>query len=82
MFNVGLAGVHPYAKWLFTWLSLVMSFMVSYLVLSFFFNEMSWVRSGTELSQFVRIFLPTFIDNENFRQQYLPENVAFRKCYY
>ena len=25
-----------------------------------FFHEMSWMRSGTELSQFLRIFLPTF----------------------
>ena len=24
-------------------------------------NEMSWMRSGTELRQFLRIFLPTFI---------------------
>ena len=47
--------------WLFTWLSLVMSFMVSYFALSFIFShEMSSVRSGTELSQFLRIFPPTF----------------------
>ena len=25
----------------------------------FFSHEMSWMRSGTELSQFLRIFLPT-----------------------
>ena len=36
MFNVWLAGDHLYWKWLFTWLSLVMSLMVSYFVLSFF----------------------------------------------
>ena len=36
MFNVRLAGDHLYGKWLFTWLSLVMFFMVSYFVLSFF----------------------------------------------
>ena len=43
---------------LFTWLTLVMSLMVSYFVLSFS-HEMSWVRSGTELSQHLRVFLPT-----------------------
>ena len=35
MFNVRLAGGHLYGKQLFTWLSLVVSFMASY-VLSFF----------------------------------------------
>ena len=34
MFNVRLADDHLYGKWLFTWLSLVMSLMVSYFVLS------------------------------------------------
>ena len=33
MFNVRLAGDHMYEKWLFTWLWLVMSLMVSYFVL-------------------------------------------------
>ena len=59
MFNVWVAGDHLYGKWLFTRLSLVMSLMVSYFVL-FFFHEMSWMRPGTELSQFLRMFLPTF----------------------
>ena len=36
MFNVRLAGDHLYGKLLFTWLSLVMSLMVSYFVQSFF----------------------------------------------
>ena len=36
MFNVRLAGEHLYGKWLFTWLSLVVSLMVTYFVLSFF----------------------------------------------
>ena len=36
MFNVRLAGNLLYGKWLFTWLSLLMSLMVSYLFLSFF----------------------------------------------
>ena len=35
MFNVRLAGGHLYGKQLFTWLSLVVSFMTSF-VLSFF----------------------------------------------
>ena len=35
MFNVRLAGSHLYGKQLFTWLSLVVSFMASF-VLSFF----------------------------------------------
>ena len=36
MFNVRLAEDHMYGNWLFTSLSLVMSLMVSYFVLSFF----------------------------------------------
>ena len=48
MFNVRLAGDHLYGKRLFTWLSLVMSLP--------FTHEMSWMRSGTKLSQFLRIF--------------------------
>ena len=59
MFKVRLAGDHLYRKWLFTRLSLVISLMVSYFVLSFSY-ELSWMGSGTELSQFLRIFLPTF----------------------
>ena len=57
-FNVRLAVDHLYGKWLFTWLVVVMSMMVSYFVLPFS-HEMSWIRSGTELSQFLRIFIPT-----------------------
>ena len=36
MFNVRLVSEHLYGKWLFTWLSPVVSVMVSYFVLSFF----------------------------------------------
>ena len=36
MFNVWLAGDHLNGKCQFTWLSLVMSLMMSYFVLSFF----------------------------------------------
>ena len=55
MFNVRLAGDHLCGKWLFTWLSLVKSLMVCYFVLSFS-HKMSWMRSGTDLSPFLRIF--------------------------
>ena len=55
--NVRLANDHQYEKLMITWLSLVMSLMV-YFVLSFS-HEMSWIRSRTELSQFLRVFLPT-----------------------
>ena len=34
--------------------------IASYFVLSFFFLEVSWMRCGTELRQFLRTFLPTF----------------------
>ena len=53
MLNVRLVDDHQYGKLLFTWLSLVMSFS----------HEMSWMRSGTKLSQFLRVFLPTFIED-------------------
>ena len=36
---------------------------VSYFVLSLLL-KMYWMRSGTEFSQFLRIFLPTLQDNE------------------
>ena len=54
MFNVRLAGDHLYGKMLFTWLSLVMSLMRSFCAVFFFSHEMSWMRSLTELSQFLR----------------------------
>ena len=41
MFNVRLAGDHLYWKSLFTWLSLLMSLMVSNFVLSFFLQDVS-----------------------------------------
>ena len=34
MFIIRLAGDHLYGKWLFTWLSLVMTLIASYYVLS------------------------------------------------
>ena len=58
MLNVRLAGDHQYGKLLFTWLLLVMSLMASCLLS--FCPEMSWMRSGTKLSQFLGVFLPSY----------------------
>ena len=58
--NVRLACDHLYEKYLFTWLSLVMSLMVSFDVV-LFPPEMSWMKFGTYLSQFLMVFLPTFL---------------------
>ena len=61
MFNVMLSGNNLYGKWLFTWLSLAVSLMVSYFVLSFS-HEMSWMRPGTEWSQ-SKMFIDELITN-------------------
>ena len=59
MFNVRLACDHLYGKWMFTWLSLVMSLMVSYFVLSFFPRDL--LDEIWDLTESVlRLFLPTF----------------------
>ena len=55
MSNVRLADDHLDGKWMFTWLSPVMSLMVSYLGCPFS-HKMPCMRSGTEFSQFLRIF--------------------------
>ena len=60
MLSIRLAGDNQYWNLLFAWLSLVMSLLVSYAV--FVSHEMSWMRSGTELSQFLRIYLPTLLN--------------------
>ena len=58
MLNVTLASDHLYGKLLSIWLSLVMSLMASLRAVLF---PMSWIRSGAgKLSQFLRVFLPTF----------------------
>ena len=57
MLNVRLAGDHLYGKLLFTWLSLVMSLMVSFCVILF---PMSWMRSGTDLIESVSEGFPTY----------------------
>ena len=56
MFNVRLAGGLLYGKQLFTWLSLVVSLMASF-VLSFF--PLDVLDEIWDLSQFLRNFLPT-----------------------
>ena len=58
MFKARLAGDHLYGKWLIIWLSLVMFLIVSYFVLSVS-HDLSWMRSGAELSYFLRTFLLT-----------------------
>ena len=58
MLNVRLAGDHLYGKLLFTWLSRVMSLMASFCAV-LFSHKIYWIRSGTELDLFLRVFLPT-----------------------
>ena len=60
MFNVRLAGGHLYGKQLFTWLSLVVSLMASF-VLSFFPQDVL----DEILSQFLRDFLPTLSHSDD-----------------
>ena len=56
MFNVRLTGGHLYGKQLFTWLSLVVSLMASF-VLSLF--PLDVLDKIWDLIQFLRDFLPT-----------------------
>ena len=53
MLIVRLAGDHLYGNKLLTWLLLVMSLMASFCAV-LFPPEMSWMRSGTLLSRFLR----------------------------
>ena len=69
MFSVWLAGDHLYGKWLFTWLSLVMSLMVSYFVL-FFFPRDELAPTGKE------IYLLLLTHNLCFRGQLLLDAAA------
>ena len=57
MLNVILAGDHQYGTLLFTWLSLVMSLMVSFCAVIFPRDVLGEI--GTELSRFLRVLLPT-----------------------
>ena len=56
MFNVRLAGGHVYGKQLFTWLSLVASFVLSFFPLDVFDGIWDLIESVSE------DFLPTFIE--------------------
>ena len=56
MFNVRLAGDHMYGKWL----PQVMSLIVSFCAVLFPY-EISWMKSGTELCQFLRVFYLFFL---------------------
>ena len=47
MLNIRLAGDHLYGKLLFTWLSLVMSMMVSFCAV-LFPHEVSWILNLIE----------------------------------
>ena len=58
MLNVRLAGEHLRGKWLFTWLSLLMSLLVSCFVLSFFPRDVldeiwDWFESVPENFSYV-----------------------------
>ena len=65
MFNVRLAGDVLYGKRLFTWVSLVMSLMVSYFCVVLFSHGTFWIRSATKPSQILRIFLPIFVERSS-----------------
>ena len=58
MLNVRLAGDHLYWKQLCTWLSMVMSLMASFCAV-FFFQRDVLDEIWDQLSQFLRVFLPT-----------------------
>ena len=60
MFNVRLAVDHLYGKWLFHMAVAGDVFDGVMFCAVLLPHEMSWMRSGIELSQFLRIFLPTF----------------------
>ena len=63
MLNVRLAGDHLYGKLLFTWLSLVMSMMVSFFVLSFFPRDV--LDEILNLIESVSKGFPTYSDPVN-----------------
>ena len=74
MFNVRLAGDHPFGKWLFICLLLVMSLMVSVLCRPFP-HETSCMRYGTELSHSLKIFLPTLSGTDRSRTKSLSKTL-------
>ena len=72
MFNVRLAGGHLYGKQLFTWLSLVVSFMASF-VLSFFSLD---VLDG--IWDLIESVSGGFLTYSSYYMQHT-ENLPFRK---
>ena len=60
MFNIRLAGGHLYGKQLFTWLSLVVSLMASFVLSLFPLDVLD--------SQFLRDFLPTLVKTKAFKR--------------
>ena len=68
MLNVSLAGDHLYGKLLFTWLSLVMSLMVSYCLIVLSFSPRDVLDEIWDLSRFLRVFLPTFVQHPKIRK--------------
>ena len=57
LFNVRLSGEHLYGKLMFTWLSLVMSVMVSFSAVLFPRDVLEEILN---LIEFLRVFLPTY----------------------
>ena len=75
MLNIRLAGGHLYGKQLFTWLSLVVSLMVSF-VLSFFpLDVLDEIWDVTESVS--EIFLPILVNIAAFRHSLA---LAFNIC--
>ena len=68
MFNVRLAGGHLYGKQLFTWLSLVVSFMVSFVLSYFPLDVLDGIWDSIESVS--EGFLTYF---------FLPQTLAFRR---
>ena len=58
MFTIRLGGDNLFGKWLSTWLSLDVFEGVLFCAV-LFYHEMSWMRSGIKLSQFLRNFQST-----------------------
>ena len=64
MLNVRLAGDHLYGK-IAVHLAFAGDVFDGVFLCCLLSHDMSWMRSGTELSQFLRGFLPTLHQNHN-----------------
>ena len=62
MFNVMLTSDHLYGK-MAVYLAVAGDVFDGVFLCCPFSHEVSWMRSGTKLRQFQRIFLPTFLSN-------------------